>query len=244
MPGRERRHEIQHALQTILKAHKLHGEVLVRLVHEAEGNVAQQQPRFKEKDNVSVVSSAGRHHKELLHAICDVIEENGYDVAHADLSQTTNGFDKNVFWIRHKNGSALNDSERGDLKAIIQNVYIRHTDAVGLSVEIESNSPHTSPVSSLVLDAVSAQSVSDDPLERAKALINSPSPAVSWASPSRGRSPRSSKELMVDDGTPYSAQHAMLRKAERAAERAARLSREFMAEREDRAASSTSATRI
>lgn len=226
----KRRHEIQHALQTILKEHNLHGEVLVRLVHE-QGTIGGQTraPRFKDQEAISVVKCSGRHHKDMLHAVCDVIEAQKYDVIHADITPSSTGFDKNTFYIRHKEKAGnLTFSERDALCKAIQGLYTdgRYSNSDGLYVTVTglAESAPTSPTLG-ASDGDNGVSSLTDTLARASALLNRP------------RSPRASKEAMVvDDGTPYAAQQNFLDKAERSASRSAsRASKEFMGERARRA---------
>ena len=100
----DRRNEIRTSLHKVLEDHNLHGEVLVRLLHESEMALAHSVPRLdqQQKQMINIVRCVGKHHKELLHEICDVLDAQECDVVHADMDTTTPGVDVNVFYIQNK----------------------------------------------------------------------------------------------------------------------------------------------
>ena len=146
----ERRSEIQVALRGLLEAHGLHGEVLVRLLHESEMALAHSVPRLDSnaKKKISVVKCVGKHHKELLHEICSTFDANGCDVVHGDIDTDASGQEIDVFYIQKRDATALNDQERLTIKTAIQAQYASHKVEGKVIIEQgDSMSPPVSPAS-------------------------------------------------------------------------------------------------
>ena len=142
-----RRTQIQRELHAVLEAHNLHGEVLVRLLHESEMALAHSVPRLdmEQKQLISIVRCVGKHHKELLHEICDVLDEEACDVVHADMDTTTPGVDCNIFYIQHKDKTLISTEKRKQLKEQLQQLYASHKCSGEVTVELGTGSPPASP---------------------------------------------------------------------------------------------------
>ena len=149
----KRRHEIKVALHGLLETHELHGEVLVRLLHESEMALAHSVPRLdpQTKKTITIVKCVGKHHKELLHEICDQFDEQGCDVVHGDIDTDTSGQEVDVFYIHKRDLTALSADERALMKDAINALYISHKVEGHVSIEqAESFSPPVSPLTKAV----------------------------------------------------------------------------------------------
>jgi len=130
-----RRNTIRDELHKVLESHGLHGEVFVRLLHESEMAIAHTIPRLGEnKDIMCVVKCVGKHHKELLHEICDTIDAEELDVVHADMDVSEAG-DINVFYVQKKDETPLTSDKRHALKAALSHLYDSH--ALPFEVEVK-----------------------------------------------------------------------------------------------------------
>ena len=58
----------------------------------------------------------GEHHKELLHEVCDLIDDSECDVLHADVDRDAKGIEVCIFYILHKITGAIQSDERQALK--------------------------------------------------------------------------------------------------------------------------------
>ena len=133
-------------------------EVLVRLVHEAEATLKHAKPRLgvKNTDNISVVKCVGKHHKDILHEITDLIDEQSFDVIHADFSTSNAGVETNTLYIHKKDAGLTSRDERELLKDAIKAKYgslsldgkISVTPANHLSPSMTSTDPKEKPPAS------------------------------------------------------------------------------------------------
>merc|ERR1719486_468968 len=80
-----RRKSISDAINGVLKEEHIHGEVMVKLVHEYEAQVAHMKPHFKSGEHVYMLRSIGKHHNEVLHEITREIERLHLDIVHAEV---------------------------------------------------------------------------------------------------------------------------------------------------------------
>ena len=62
----------------------------------------------------------GEHHKELLHEVCDLIDDSECDVLHADVDRDAKGIEVCIFYILHKITGAIQSDERQALKVRAQ----------------------------------------------------------------------------------------------------------------------------
>ena len=80
---------------------------------------------------VTIVRCVGKHHKELLHEICDHFDAHGMEVLHADIDQE-GGQDVHSFYItRCEEGAGaepkkLGAEERAALREVIQALFASH----------------------------------------------------------------------------------------------------------------------
>ena len=140
-----RRREIQARLRQILVSHNLHGEVLVRLLHESEMQMVHTVPKIDAavREQVNIVRCVGKHHKELLHEICDHFEAIGLVVMHADIDTDMRGRDVNVFYVRREDGRLFSDGERTELQKTLLGFYNTHSVDGDVTIEAAEHPGHS-----------------------------------------------------------------------------------------------------
>ena len=82
----------------------------------------------------------GEHHKELLHEVCDLIDDSECDVLHADVDRDAKGIEVCIFYILHKLTGAIQSDERQALKVRAQQASSKNTT---LSQQSSLTSRHT-----------------------------------------------------------------------------------------------------
>ena len=104
-------------------------------------------PTFDANERVCVVKCVGKHHKEMLHEICDLFAEDfKLDVLHAEVDVKDSG-DEHIFYVertdeRYPDGSAkvVDRTMRHDLREAIRKIYGTHSFKGEVSVR-----PHQNP---------------------------------------------------------------------------------------------------
>jgi len=139
----ERRHDIQSSLRQVLAEHQLRGEVMVRVLHPTEIALVHTVPKLEQslKARVNVVKCVGKHHKELLHEICDHFDAENLEVIHADIDQEE-GEDVHTFYIKKTDEGVIASNERSALKDVILGLYKSHSVAGVVSI---TTGDHPSP---------------------------------------------------------------------------------------------------
>ena len=143
----KRRAEIRQGLMKIMHELNLHGECMVKVIHESEAQVMHTVPHFDANERVCVVKCVGKHHKEMLHEICDLFAEDfKLDVLHAEVDVKDSG-DEHIFYVertdeRYPDGSAkvVDRTMRHDLREAIRKIYGTHNFKGEVSVR-----PHQNP---------------------------------------------------------------------------------------------------
>ena len=143
----KRRAEIRQGLMKIMHELNLHGECMVKVIHESEALVMHTVPTFDANERVCVVKCVGKHHKEMLHEICDLFAEDfKLDVLHAEVDVKDSG-DEHIFYVertdeRYPDGSAkvVDRTMRHDLREAIRKIYGTHSFKGEVSVR-----PHQNP---------------------------------------------------------------------------------------------------
>jgi len=146
----KRRHAITAALREVLHNHSLHGEVIVRVLHESEIALLHTVPKLDQskRSQVNIVRCVGEHHKELFHTILDHFDEVGYDVMHADMDMDNKNQENTIFYLMLPEGETDHAHKRRDLEQAIQNLYRSHSVQGRVTVESgEGMSPPSTPSS-------------------------------------------------------------------------------------------------
>lgn len=91
------REEVMH----IISGHHLRGEALVKVVHIDDCHLSHSFVSFEHTEEIAVIKSTGKHHKELLHEICDLLAELKLDVLKAELDHHGET-DENVFYVERR----------------------------------------------------------------------------------------------------------------------------------------------
>jgi len=123
----KRRHSVQNALREVLNEHHLHGEVMVRILHSSEMALVHTVPKLNndQRESVLVVKCTGKHHKELLHEICDHFDVSNLEVLHAEVDHE-DGQDVNIFYIKRADGSVMSEKQSAQLSIDIDGFYRSH----------------------------------------------------------------------------------------------------------------------
>lgn len=192
-----RRTEISENLRKVLDTHNLHGEVLVRLLHESEMALAHTVPKLddiKDKERVSVVKCVGKHHKQLLGEICEYIDRSKCDVIHADMDTTSDGKDVNIFYISRTDSAVITAEQRAEIKQSITDMFASH--AVTAQVSVISGATLSTPPPTPSMRPEGSPGKRSD-WKRGSLDIGSPilAPAASFKPPSPKSSPKSSPKL-------------------------------------------------
>jgi len=124
----ERRHEIQAALEEVLKVEQLHGEVMVRILHPSEMALVHTVPQLDDamRQTTSVVKCCGTHHKALLGEICDHFDSVQIEVIHMELD-LEDGQDVSLFYIRKEDQTVISASEEDQIIAVLNALYKSHS---------------------------------------------------------------------------------------------------------------------
>jgi len=144
----KRRHAITAALREVLHNHSLHGEVIVRVLHESEIALLHTVPKLDQskRAQVNIVRCVGEHHKELFHEILDYFDEIGYDVMHADMDMDNKNQENTVFYVMLPEEQTDHPDKRHDLQQAIQKLYSSHSVRGQVTVESgEGMSPPSTP---------------------------------------------------------------------------------------------------
>eukprot|EP00941_MAST-03F_sp_MAST-3F-sp1_P002218 g2218.t1 len=118
-----RRAEIREKLHHIFEVHELKGEAMLKMVHPDEAICARTVARFQTDESVLVVHSTGKHHPDVLHQMCDILHEQGYDVVHAEMDHhgTT---DDTIFHVASKKrGHVPSQVGRRNLRNALAKMY-------------------------------------------------------------------------------------------------------------------------
>jgi hypothetical protein len=120
-----RRTEIASKLKQVLREHELHGEVLVRLLHESEMALVQSVPKFSKsiQSKISVIKCKAKHHKDLLNQICALLDGAAFEVSHASVDTDIKGLETAVFYIQRNDGTGTSADEHDHLKKCINDLY-------------------------------------------------------------------------------------------------------------------------
>ena len=97
------RAKVRMEIMNIIKLHEMHGEVMVKVIHQDEAAIHHHMPNFDLTltDMIATIRCYGPHHKEQLHEICDFLAERKLDVLHAEVDHHGNK-DENVFCVAHQ----------------------------------------------------------------------------------------------------------------------------------------------
>jgi Kef-type K+ transport system membrane component KefB len=104
------RADLRESIQRLMESHGCHGEAMLRMVPEEDAHETVHPITAIEKDDeVSIVTTHGKHHPEIIHKCLDVLAELELDVLHADVTQTDTGEgeDRSVFYIRNIDEDAV-----------------------------------------------------------------------------------------------------------------------------------------
>lgn len=124
-----RRAEIKSKLRTLIKdKHHLHGEVMVRVMHASEMALVHTVPKLtkEQRESAIIVKCCGKHHKELLHEMCDFFDDNDLEVLHAEIDQEM-GEDIILFWAQRSDSMVISTDQRAEIKDGLTKLYSSHS---------------------------------------------------------------------------------------------------------------------
>jgi len=124
-----RRAEIKTKLRTLIKdKHHLHGEVMVRVMHASEMALVHTVPKLskEQRESAIIVKACGKHHKELLHEMCDFFDDNDLEVLHAEIDQEM-GEDIILFWAQRSDSMVISTDQRAEIKDGLTKLYSSHS---------------------------------------------------------------------------------------------------------------------
>ena len=122
------RAKVRTKIVQIMKTHDMHGEVMVKVIHEDEAAIHHHLPNFDTTltDMIATIRCNGPHHKEQLHEICDFLADKQLDVLHAELDHHGTA-DENVFCVAHVNQETPIDmAYRQDIRQGILAIFRGH----------------------------------------------------------------------------------------------------------------------
>jgi hypothetical protein len=122
-----RRNEIKEKLVMLLKKHRLHGEVMVRTMHSSEMSIVHTVPKLssEQKESTLIVKCSGKHHKDVLHEMCDHFADISLEVLHAEIDEE-HGQEVNLFWIRREDGVRIDEEAVEALRLKLKAIYAAH----------------------------------------------------------------------------------------------------------------------
>jgi len=130
-----KRANLRESIQKLIESHDgCHGEVMLRMVPEEDAHETVHPITAIEKDDeVSIVTTHGKHHPEIIHKCLDVLAALQLDVMHADISQSdgTDGTeDRSVFYIRNIDAdaaiTATDPARRREIRTKLSAVFAEH----------------------------------------------------------------------------------------------------------------------
>eukprot|EP00937_MAST-01D_sp_MAST-1D-sp2_P000867 g867.t1 len=127
------RSTLRSKINALIQSHNCHGECMLRMVRESEAHeVVHPITAIALDDEVSVVTTHGRHHPDIIHEVLDELAALRLDVLHADIVQPDSALleDKSVFYVRNVDADAeveaTDRDRRHEVRERLTAVYAKH----------------------------------------------------------------------------------------------------------------------
>jgi len=127
------RSALRSKINGLIQSHNCHGECMLRMVRESEAHeVVHPITAISLDDEVSVVTTHGRHHPDIIHEVLDELAALRLDVLHADIVQPDSAMqeDKSVFYVRNVDADAeveaTDRDRRKEVRERLTAVYAKH----------------------------------------------------------------------------------------------------------------------
>eukprot|EP00605_Chrysophyceae_sp_TOSAG23-4_P000400 GSChrysophyteH1.ASY1.ANO1.456.1 assembled CDS len=124
---------LREKIHALVLSHGCHGETMIRMVPEEEAHeTVHPITAIEADDEVSIITTHGKHHPEIIHKILDALAEMDLDVLHADVTQHDSGEeeDHSVFYIRNIDAdaekSATHQMRRKEIRDKLTEIYSEH----------------------------------------------------------------------------------------------------------------------
>jgi len=162
----EKRIVLRKRIEELIHTHECHGEVMLRMVDEADAH-EEVHPitAIEQDDEVAIVTTHGVHHPDIIHEVLDEIASLHLEVLHAEITQPGKGEDRSLMYVRNivdenmpETEPATGRNRRNRIRKHLTNVFEKHQIDGHVSVRpLEGDRKHVIPVGKLEEELLKAK---------------------------------------------------------------------------------------